>query len=89
MTTQEVCTLPEFVPTIKDLQDVFLILPPAEKVKDSILYIPVEALGQNNPCGDGFYLQLRQRAIIAKITFIKIRENDKMIWVYEGKVKHE
>lgn len=90
ITSTELEKLPSYIPTLKDLEEAFKILPPIFKVKQSYIKVPMQASSvESRNLGNGMSAEItgRVNSIVGTMTFIKINDSGNWRWVYEGIVK--
>lgn len=91
---------PEFIPSIKDLEDIFSRLPDANKCRDNTLKVKVairiEQYHDIPVVGSGGQMvKYRDRLVEdvptpCELTFVKFKENEtNCIWLYEGKIRYK
>ena len=82
--------LPQYIPTVEDLQNLFPLLPPADKVNTSLLKVPVQVTSKFDACN---MLLVTKTDTIAVIEFEKWQENKDgeciLSWIYRGPVKYK
>lgn len=86
-----ISNLPEYVPILEDLINVFPLLPPADKVKQDFIDIPVQDLPTHvKQITDSIRIEAHLRPIIVgKIRFIKMVDKGKPQWFYNGLLKYK
>ena len=93
MNTELILTkdLPNYVPTIEDLQTIFPKLQSPDKVSAMELKVGVQAIIRKQTQWHPMMPQVQSQQLetVGYITFKKFRDNDKLIWIYEGIVKHK
>lgn len=78
----------EYVPTAQELCETFPRLPSPDKVKLNTIKCAVQiGVLKESQTGAGILLRQHKQETMAFITFSKMNENGKNIWIYEGKVK--